>query len=950
MKAIPGRFFRSLTCVFGALFCLVFFVQGNYSLNKESVRRDLGLNFQIDKTGKTEIFITFFAEPPPVERLQTALADSLGCAIENASLEKIDLKADPVDADEDEFDEEGLDPEDQPVPSQAQSPALQSAATESPSSITCYWVFKATAVAFTQRGFYFAGAIRVAPLLELFKAYDIKTLTVTVMHPRWGSADCTTGESVFGKGDLGYHLYRLSVDHPSLPTINIGFGYQSSAFILPLALTVAFLILPVVLVSLLRWMVLRAHGDAQYTAWVRLWQTTSWVSILVWVGWSFIFSFRSMLEIFSLLWSTGTSVLHAGFNIAIYLIPPILVVGICYALMLSVHTRLRGIIFTWKDMARQVLLEQVAGIILVLFVTLGITNIFTAPRRGLLWLVAAFASASIVAQLKKRGLNLKPFALEVGDLRDRIFELAQRCGVKLKQVYVLPEDQFKMVNAMASNQDHIILTNALLTNLTKPEVDAVVGHELGHLKHNHPKTLGMIFVGGIMFLQIGSGLVEALLRVDFAFSLCVLVYLLTTNFLSRKFEYTADMHSAYLMGDARPLIAALTKMNRLMLLPVSSNKMHELISTHPTTANRVEALARFGNIPAEELNALVSESPASDEPATAAYQALAATEGYDLAPIVANESRIFSSDFKKRLSARVTWLMIGALVLVPALVALVAQILNISGVMKWMVYGAGFLAALAAFFWVANVPPVWGCQALMKKWREKLENEGIFPEAWQGIFVGLSPSPELMTYENNTDWDIGYLFLNRDRLCYVGEQARFALRSDQVVEIKLMNDSLGWLKYERVHIHWFDAEKNAVKTLNIHSCAARSILDGNRQSRELAQKLRAWKSPATLGPELQPRLADLPTPKLGEVTGTPTGQSLARGKWLINSLYLTGMAAVAALFSQLSFNPQKGGAALYVVSVTWLLSYLQALPVLARNRKQRMKAKQQALAYSQPGS
>src|ERR1044072_8423581 len=94
MQATLRRFFRSIIYVFGAVLCMFFLVQDNYSLDKAAARRDLSLNFQLDKTGKTEIFITFLAEPTSVEHLPAALTDSLGCAIQNATLEKIDLQAD----------------------------------------------------------------------------------------------------------------------------------------------------------------------------------------------------------------------------------------------------------------------------------------------------------------------------------------------------------------------------------------------------------------------------------------------------------------------------------------------------------------------------------------------------------------------------------------------------------------------------------------------------------------------------------------------------------------------------------------------------------------------------------------------------------------------------------------------------------------------------------------
>src|SRR5215469_6260905 len=52
-----------------------------------------------------------------------------------------------------------------------------------------------------------------------------------------------------------------------------------------------------------------------------------------------------------------------------------------------------------------------------------------------------------------------------------------------------------------------------------------------------------------------------------------------------------------------------------------------------------------------------------------------------------------------------------------------------------------------------------------------------------GIWVAFSPDGEPRIYTNNYDWDLGFLLVLPDRLCFLGELAQFALAKEQVAKI-----------------------------------------------------------------------------------------------------------------------------------------------------------------------
>ncbi|HVO85975.1 MAG TPA: M48 family metalloprotease, partial [Candidatus Eisenbacteria bacterium] len=108
--------------------------------------------------------------------------------------------------------------------------------------------------------------------------------------------------------------------------------------------------------------------------------------------------------------------------------------------------------------------------------------------------------------------------------------------------------------------NRVAVTNGLLTTLDQGEVEAVVGHELGHLKHRDVQIMMFVSLLPALFYFLGYSFMlssygnqkqqggnGALLGIGFmAFSWILNMFIL---YLSRLREYYADRHSAFIVDS-----------------------------------------------------------------------------------------------------------------------------------------------------------------------------------------------------------------------------------------------------------------------------------------------------------------------------------------------------------------------------------------------------------------
>ncbi len=174
------------------------------------------------------------------------------------------------------------------------------------------------------------------------------------------------------------------------------------------------------------------------------------------------------------------------------------------------------------------------------------------------------------------------------------------------------------MNAFASGWNEkkslIALTTTLIQKLDMLELEAVIAHELSHIRHGDIRlTLCVGVLSNILLLasnwaviaffgnqrKEGANLARNILLIlQFIlpiFSLFLQMY------LSRTREYMADSGAAWLMKDPKPLIRALQKIEQNYAQndysKIDSNPtrkvayiFNDMFSTHPSTKNRIATL------------------------------------------------------------------------------------------------------------------------------------------------------------------------------------------------------------------------------------------------------------------------------------------------------------------------------------------------------------------------
>jgi Zn-dependent protease with chaperone function len=125
----------------------------------------------------------------------------------------------------------------------------------------------------------------------------------------------------------------------------------------------------------------------------------------------------------------------------------------------------------------------------------SVPELFTGGRLGLV-MVGIVALAVALAPLGLRlMLGLRP--LPSGPLRDRLAAAGRRLKVRYADI-LLWDTRGGVANAMLAGVlpwfRYILLSDRLLTDLTPDEVEAVFGHEIGHVKHRHMLFYLLFFV------------------------------------------------------------------------------------------------------------------------------------------------------------------------------------------------------------------------------------------------------------------------------------------------------------------------------------------------------------------------------------------------------------------------------------------------------------------------
>ncbi len=278
-------------------------------------------------------------------------------------------------------------------------------------------------------------------------------------------------------------------------------------------------------------------------------------------------------------------------------------------------------------------MTNIAVMIVLLTVTrlLGVDRFLTANGLNLtalagFSLVIGFGGAFISLLISKpmakfstkaRVIN-QPQTADEAWIVETVRRFADKAGIGMPEVAIYDGAPNAFATGAFKNSALVAVSTGLLQNMTREEVEAVIGHEVAHVANGDMVT--MTLIQGVMntfvvFLSRVIGyLVDSFLRrgsdsqggPGIGYFVTTIVMDIILGFLaaiivawfSRQREFRADAGAAQLMGRKQPMINALARLGGLQPgeLPKGMQAMGitgglgKLFSTHPPIEERIAAL------------------------------------------------------------------------------------------------------------------------------------------------------------------------------------------------------------------------------------------------------------------------------------------------------------------------------------------------------------------------
>lgn len=214
---------------------------------------------------------------------------------------------------------------------------------------------------------------------------------------------------------------------------------------------------------------------------------------------------------------------------------------------------------------------------------------------------------------------------EEPQLYETLTRLCAIAGISRPRLAIVDKD---IPNAFATGRNQknsvIAVTTGLRNTLSQEELEAVIAHELSHVKNRDVMVItlaGFISTAAFFIFRSflasgmrsrGGGKQNLLFIVPVLAALVWVISYLLIKALSRYREFAADRGSAILTGRPSHLASALMKisglmervptndlrkvegMNAFFIIPaISGSSIFNIFSTHPTVEQRIAALERI---------------------------------------------------------------------------------------------------------------------------------------------------------------------------------------------------------------------------------------------------------------------------------------------------------------------------------------------------------------------
>jgi heat shock protein HtpX len=285
----------------------------------------------------------------------------------------------------------------------------------------------------------------------------------------------------------------------------------------------------------------------------------------------------------------------------------------------------RIVLFVLTNLAVMVVLGITASL-------LGVNKFLTSNglNLGMLLgfaLVMGFGGAIISLLISKPMAKWSTGAVLINDSADpthrwivaTVRNFSTKAGIGMPDVALFEGEPNAFATGAFKNSALVAVSTGLLQNMTKEEVEAVIGHEVAHVANGDMVTMTLIqgvmntfvvfisrvvgyFVDKVILKNerdgVGIGYYVTTIVMDIALGLVAAVIV---AWFSRQREYRADAGAAQLMGRKQPMINALARLGGLepgalpqtvqnMGISSKPSGLMALFSSHPPIEDRIRAL------------------------------------------------------------------------------------------------------------------------------------------------------------------------------------------------------------------------------------------------------------------------------------------------------------------------------------------------------------------------
>jgi len=196
--------------------------------------------------------------------------------------------------------------------------------------------------------------------------------------------------------------------------------------------------------------------------------------------------------------------------------------------------------------------------------------------------------------------------------------LSEKAGIGMPEVAVYEGAPNAFATGALRNASLVAVSTGLVQSMSREEVEAVLGHEIGHVANGDMVTLTLIqgvlntfviFLSRVVAFFVDKAIFRTERGVGPGFYITAIVSQIVFGILasvivawfSRQREFRADAASADLLGNPRPMMSALARLGGLEpgALPESMKAagiagrrsgFAALFSTHPPVEERIAAL------------------------------------------------------------------------------------------------------------------------------------------------------------------------------------------------------------------------------------------------------------------------------------------------------------------------------------------------------------------------